>query len=294
MQEHIKNFLNYLVAEKGLAKNTIDAYGSDLKNLSTYLNKLSKTPETLTHKELTEYLWQRKLAGLSPRSIYRLMETLRHFFKFLTSEGIITSNPSANLLAPKIPSKLPNKLSIEEVEKLLNVFSNDNELSVRNRAMVEIMYASGLRVSELVGLDVKNLDTDLGFLRVVGKGNKERIIPVGKTALFWVKKYMFFRDKKKNVSSSENGLFLSKLCKKISRIEFWRQLKNAAKKADIQKNITPHILRHSFASHMLAGGADLRYVQEMLGHSSITTTQIYTHIDKDHIKELHKKFHPRG
>jgi len=294
MQEHIKNFLNYLVAEKGLAKNTIDAYGSDLKNLSVYLKNISKTPETLTHKELTEYLWQRKLSNLGPRSIYRLMETLRHFFKFLTAEGIITANPSSNLLAPKIPSKLPNKLSIEEVERLLNVFSNDKELTVRNRAMVELMYASGLRVSELIGLDVNNLDTDLGFLRVVGKGNKERIIPVGKTALYWVSKYMCFRNKRKNVSSLEKGLFLSKLGKKISRVEFWRQLKNAAKKADIQKNITPHILRHSFASHMLAGGADLRYVQEMLGHSSITTTQIYTHIDKDHIKELHKKFHPRG
>ncbi|MCK9582047.1 MAG: site-specific tyrosine recombinase XerD [Endomicrobiales bacterium] len=293
MQEHIKNFLNYLLAEKGLAKNTLDAYGSDLKNLSAYLINLSKTPETLTHKDLTEYLWQRKLSGLGPRSIYRLMETLRHFFKFLTADGIISSNPSTNLLAPKIPSKLPNKLSVSEVERLLNVFCGEKELSVRNRAMLELMYASGLRVSELVGLDVNNLDTDLGFLRVVGKGNKERIIPVGKTALYWVAKYMLFRDKKKNVSM-ERGLFLSKFCKKISRIEFWRQLKNAAKKADIQKNITPHMLRHSFASHMLAGGADLRYVQEMLGHSSITTTQIYTHIDKDHIKELHKKFHPRG
>jgi len=293
MQEHIKNFLNYLTAEKGLAKNTIDAYSSDLKNLSLYLRKLSKTSETLTHKDLTEYLWQRKLSGLCPRSIYRLMETLRHFFKFLAAEGVITSNPSSNLLAPKIPSKLPNKLSIEEVERLLNIFCDEKELSVRNRAMLELMYASGLRVSELVGLDVNNLDTNLGFLRVVGKGNKERIIPVGETALYWVAKYMIFRDKKKN-ASTERGLFLSKFCKKISRIEFWRQLKNAAKKADIQKNITPHTLRHSFASHMLAGGADLRYVQEMLGHSSITTTQIYTHIDKDHIKELHKKFHPRG
>jgi integrase/recombinase XerD len=175
--------------------------------------------------------------------------------------------------------------------RLLNAVSGSDERDIRNRAMLELLYATGLRVSELVNMELSNLDLQTGYVRVIGKGNKERIVPVGKTCKRFIERYLAVRRRK---YSNANGLFLSRLGKKISRIEFWRQLKNYAAQAGITKNITPHTLRHSFASHLLAGGADLRFVQEMLGHSSITTTQIYTHVDRDRLKELHKKFHPHG
>lgn len=291
---YLKQFTAYLSAEKGLAKNTLLAYTSDLKIYDAYLEKTGKKLFTIKHTELTEFLWQLKLSNHQARSIYRMMETLRQFYRFLVAEGLTTNDPTANLIPPKIPLKLPNMLSHDEITRLMHAASGSKERELRNRTMIELLYASGLRVSELVGLNVDQIDTSVGFLRVIGKGNKERLVPIGKTALHYVKRYLEVREHNKFKNPGEKGLFLSKLGRKISRIEFWRQLKNYAKKAGITKKMTPHVLRHSFASHLLAGGADLRFVQEMLGHSSITTTQIYTHVDKERLKELHKKYHPRG
>jgi integrase/recombinase XerD len=292
MERYIREFIAYIAAEKGLSKNTQLAYHSDLRRYFRYLSLTGANLPDVKHQDLTEFFWKQKQDRLGPRSIYRLMETLRHFHRFLLAEGLLASDPTANLVPPRVPSKLPGMLSVAEVERLLQAISGTNEMETRNRAMVEMLYATGLRVSELVNLSLDNVDLELGFVRVIGKGNKERIIPVGTTAIGYLRRYLELRPRR--AAPGEQGLFLSKLGKRMSRVEFWRQLKGYAKKAGIEKHMTPHVLRHSFASHLLAGGADLRFVQEMLGHSSIVTTQIYTHVDKERLKELHKKYHPRG
>jgi len=287
MEQFIREFTSYLSAEKGLAKNTILAYGSDLRHYASYVASIQKNLSAITHEDITEFLWQQKSGGLKPRSLYRLIETLRHFYRFMVTEGHLSLDPTAN-------AKLPQWLSLQEVEDLLHAVSGHKERELRNRAMLELLYATGLRVSELVNLDRENVDLKVGLVRVIGKGNKERIVPVGKTALRFIERYLELRKKNKKLPPNSAGLFLTKLGKKMSRIEFWRQIKKYALKAGITKHITPHVLRHSFATHLLSGGADLRFVQEMLGHSSISTTQIYTHVDKERLKELHKKYHPRG
>lgn len=289
--KYLKLFTAYILSEKGLSKNTISAYRSDLKKYFAYLDKSGISINSVKHTDITEFLWQEKLSNHAPRSIYRMIETLKQYHAFIAAENLVEKNPASNITPPKIPVKLPNFLSKDEVEALVCAPAGNKEKEVRNRAMLELLYATGLRVSELVGLELANIDFNLGFVRVIGKGNKERIIPAGKTSLECVKRYLKLR--KKNIFG-ETGLFLNSRGKKISRIEFWKQVKRYARIAGINKRISPHTLRHSFASHMLAGGSDLRFVQEMLGHSSISTTQIYTHVDRERLKELHKKFHPRG
>jgi integrase/recombinase XerD len=291
IETYSEPFRNYLLSEKGLAKNTILAYTSDLRRFFRYVGLKRKTVSTVTHQDVTDFLWQEKIEGLKPRSLYRMIESIRQYYRFLLGEKLVAENPTAFLAPPKVSQKLPGQLSILEVEKLLGSISGDKERDIRNRAMVELLYAAGLRVSELVNLQKNNIDMERGFLRVIGKGNKERLVPMGKSAIHHIMKYLEMRNPK---FAESPGLFISKLGKNISRIEFWRQLKNYAKKAGIEKNISPHTLRHSFASHLLAGGADLRFVQEMLGHSSISTTQIYTHIEREKLKEVHKKYHPHG
>jgi integrase/recombinase XerD len=288
---YLKEFTAYLLTEKGLSKNTISAYRSDLKKYFAYLDKTSLTLASIKHNDITEFLWQEKLTNHAPRSIYRIIETLKQYHRFLASENLSKSDPTIGVVPPRIPGGLPVFLSKDEVENLITSASGRKEREMRNRAMLELLYATGLRVSELVGLNIENIDFKLGFVRVIGKGNKERIIPIGKTAIEQIKKYIEIRKKRFPLAP---GLFLTRFGKTMSRVEFWRQIKKHALKAGITKRITPHTLRHSFASHMLAGGADLRFVQEMLGHSSISTTQIYTHIDRERLKEIHKKFHPRG
>ncbi|MCX5778321.1 MAG: site-specific tyrosine recombinase XerD [Elusimicrobia bacterium] len=267
------------------------AYRSDLKHYFAWLAAEKKDCAAILHQDLTDFLWKQKLSGLQPRSLYRMMETLKQYHRFLAAEKILSGDPTEHLIPPRIPAKLPGMLSIDEVDRLLSVIDGTAERDLRNRAMMELLYATGLRVSELVTLELNNLDMKLGYVRVIGKGNKERIVPVGKKALLQVQQYLELRLHK---YPQETGLFLSRLGKKMSRVAFWQQLKGYARTAKITKNMTPHVLRHSFATHLLAGGADLRFVQEMLGHSSIVTTQIYTHVDKDRLKEIHKKFHPRG
>jgi integrase/recombinase XerD len=287
----LNDFISYIVVEKGLSKNTVLAYKADILKFIVFAQKKQIPIEDFKHNDITDFLWDIKIEGLKPRSIYRLIESLRQFYKFLNSEDLIKNNPTIYLASPKVPENLPSMLTFDEVMLLLNSISADDEMNIRNRAMLELLYATGLRVSELINLKFSNINLNDCFLRIVGKGSKERLVPFGEKAKSFINIYLL---KRKPVLSEDDNVFISRLGRKLSRVEFWRQLKNIAKNTGIVKNITPHTLRHSFATHLLTGGADIRFVQEMLGHASITTTQIYTHLDKEKIIQQHKKFHPRG
>ena len=267
--QRVDDFINYILIEKGLSKNTALAYRTDLNTYLKFLEEKKINYENITHLEITDFLWHLKTSNFKPRSIYRMIESIRQFYKFLIAENLIKTDPTIYLTAPKVPMILPDMLTGEEVTKLLNSVSGTDNLSIRNRAMLELLYATGLRVSELISLKFSNIDIEECFVKIFGKGNKERLVPFGQKAQLYLKRYLRVR---KNTKS-----------------EFV-----IAIQAGIMKNITPHTLRHSFATHLLTGGADIRFVQEMLGHSSISTTQIYTHISQERLKEQHKKFHPRG
>ena len=287
--QRVDDFINYILIEKGLSTNTALAYRRDLNTYLQFLETKKINYETITHLEITDFLWHLKTSNFKPRSIYRMIESIRQFYKFLIAENFIKTDPTIYLTAPKLDLILPDILTNEEVTKLLNSVSESDNISIRNRAMLELLYATGLRVSELISLKFSNIDIEECFVKIFGKGNKERLVPFGQKAQLYLKRYLRVR---KNTKSE--FIFLTRLNKPISRIEFWRQLKQIALQAGIMKNITPHTLRHSFATHLLTGGADIRFVQEMLGHSSISTTQIYTHISQERLKEQHKKYHPRG
>ena len=287
--QRVDDFINYILIEKGLSKNTALAYRTDLNTYLKFLEEKKINYENITHLEITDFLWHLKTSNFKPRSIYRMIESIRQFYKFLIAENYIKTDPTIYLTAPKLELILPDILTNEEVTRLLNSVSGTDNLSIRNRAMLELLYATGLRVSELISLKFSNVDIEECFVKIFGKGNKERLVPFGQKAQLYLKRYLRVRNNTKS-----EYLFLTRLNKPISRIEFWRQLKQIAIKAGITKNITPHTLRHSFATHLLTGGADIRFVQVMLGHSSISTTQIYTHISQERLKEQHKKYHPRG
>lgn len=288
--EKLEDFIGYILIEKGLSKNTALSYKSDLRIFLQYLQNKNILTENLTHEEITNFLWYLKTdKKLKARSIYRMIESVRQYYKFLISEDIIKTDPTVYLTVPKIPVNLPDVLNKQEVDKLLNSVNDSDDLSVRNRAMLELLYATGLRVSELINLKFSDININEKFIRIMGKGKKERLIPFGETAKQYIKRYLKIR-KDKNTET----VFLTRLGKGISRVEFWRQLKNAAIKAGLVQKVKPHTLRHSFATHLLAAGADIRFVQEMLGHSSISTTQIYTHVSKEYLKEQHTKYHPRS
>jgi integrase/recombinase XerD len=289
-------FIKFLQFEKGLSKNTISAYKNDLLQYFSFLKKINKTVHNVSSDDLTEFLWQLKQQNLRPNSIYRKASCVTQFHKFLVSENITTNNPVEGMMRPKLQRKLPTVLTVEEVDKLLS-FQPKKFNDIRNKAMIEVLYATGLRVSELVNLTFEQLDLENRYIRVIGKGGKERIVLLNKKSVDALKEWIKIRDKKfsgKISAEYDKFIFLSKLGKPISRIDFWEQLKNYVRNAGISKNVSPHTLRHSFATHMLKYGADLRVVQELLGHSDISTTQIYTQIDRQHLKELHKKYHPRG
>ncbi|MBQ3943066.1 MAG: site-specific tyrosine recombinase XerD [Elusimicrobia bacterium] len=285
----VDDFINYILIEKGLSKNTALAYRTDLNTYLKFLEEKNINYETITHLEITDFLWYLKTSNFKSASIYRMIESIRQFYKFLIAENLIKNDPTVYLTAPKLPEYLPEMLTNEEVTRLLNSVSEADTLSIRNRAMLELLYATGLRVSELISLKFSNIDIEECYVKIFGKGNKERLVPFGQKAQLYLKRYLRVRKKTKS-----EFVFLTRLNKPISRIEFWRQLKQIALKAGIMKNITPHTLRHSFATHLLTGGADIRFVQEMLGHSSISTTQRYTHVTQERLKEQHKKYHPRG
>lgn len=297
MQNLIDEFLNFVQFEKGLSQNTVSSYRTDLLQYINFLKSINKTVDTVTAEDITEFLWQLKENNLKTNSLYRKSSCITQFHKFLIAEGITKNNPVEFIAKPKLQRKLPQVLTVEEVDKLLNFIPKKRFNDVRNKAMIEVLYATGMRVSELVSLKFDQVDLVNKFIRVIGKGGKERVVLLNNKSVQAIKEWLKIRQKKfgnKNLGEYSNYIFLSKLGKPISRIDFWEQLKNYVKQAGIVKNVSPHTLRHSFATHMLKYGADLRVVQELLGHSDISTTQIYTQVDRQHLKELHKKYHPRG
>jgi integrase/recombinase XerD len=285
-------FFNYLRVEKGLSPNTLIAYKSDLEKLSGFAHTVEKDLISLEREDLIKYTQYLHQTGLEPKSIARALVTTRNFFKFLVLDGLLKRDPTANLEVPKSWQSLPKILTAEEVEMLLaspDVLSNTG---LRDKAMLEILYATGLRVSELVALKLSDVNMDLGFLITMGKGSKERTVPIGKSAISWTTKYLSVRYRLLAGKSSPL-LFISEKGLPITRQSFWKLIVAYGEKAKIG-HISPHLLRHSFATHLLENGADLRSVQMMLGHSDISTTQIYTHVTNERLRQIYKKFHPRA
>jgi integrase/recombinase XerD len=295
MNEYLDLFLNYLQVEKGLSRNTLDAYSRDMCG---YLEALERRgvpdPAKARPTDISGHLVDLMGSGLSPRSRARALSTIRMFHKFLMIEGYAQVNPASLIEAPRTMRRLPEVLSAREVESLLAAPSKDSPGDVRDRTMLELLYATGLRVSELVSLRVKDLNLSAGYLMTLGKGDKERVVPMGESALDALRNYLATARSCPARAGGGEFLFLSRLGDRMSRQAFWNIIKKRAVQAGILKNISPHTLRHSFATHLLENGADLRSVQLMLGHSDLSTTQIYTHVTRERLKRLHAEFHPRG
>lgn len=293
LNDLIDQFINYIRIERGVSKNTIDAYSRDLRGFADFVTEKRVRLNNVNIDILTEYVNQLS-TKLSKRSLARNISAIRTFFKFLVLEGVIRDNPSRLLEIPKISRTLPGILNQHEIELLLNQPSPSTYIGVRDRAMLELLYASGLRVSELVTLRLSDVNLEIGYVKIMGKGSKERLVPIGEKAIEALKEYLSKARAKFDKRKGSPYFFLNNRGKPFSRQGFWKLLKCYAKKAGIKKRITPHIIRHSFATHLLENGADLRSVQMMLGHSDISSTQIYTHIDRTYLKEVYKKYHPRA
>ncbi len=290
----IDRFLNYLSIEKGLSLNTISAYSQDLKKLVEHLKKQCVRIDTAGRKEMILFLSDLRGQSLSPSSVTRILSTLRTFFKFLSNEGMIHHDPMAQIASPKKAYRLPKVLHPKEVEALLNFKKGDAPTAIRDDAMIELLYATGLRVSELIRLLMTAINMEGGYLIAKGKGAKERIVPIGQYARQKIDHYIHHIRPLLLKGKEANDLFINRSGKGMSRQAFWKLLKRYAHKAGIQRPISPHMLRHSFATHLLDGGADLRSVQLLLGHADISTSQIYTHVSRERLKAIHRKSHPRG
>lgn len=295
MNTLLEEFLNYLSVERGLSKNTIAAYGADLAHFIRRLESLGiKDIDKVKRQDITNHLLYMKDKGISGNSISRALVAIKMFYKFLVQERLAKDDVPGILESPKLIRHLPAVLNISEVDKLIAAPDIREWMGIRDKAALELLYASGMRVSEIVELTKEGLNLDVGFIKCKGKGDKERIVPIGRSAKEAVTRYLEKVRPKLLKNRNDPHLFLSRLGKKISRQSFWKMIKRCARRARIKKEITPHTLRHSFATHLLEKGADLRVVQEMLGHADISTTQLYTHIDKTRLKSIHKQFHPRG
>lgn len=295
MDRYLDYFLNYLAVEKGLSLNTLEAYGRDLTGYLDYLsNSGISAPDDIRQKQVLQFLAARKTAGLSPRSRARTLSALRTFHRFLLNENYSEQEPTALIEAPRILQPLPKLLSQAEVERLLNAPQGDDPLVLRDRALLEVLYATGMRVSELVGLSLGDLKLDIGCLNAFGKGSKQRLIPLGEVAIDILQDYLHNGRPKLQAATITERVFLNRRGKGLSRQGFWKNLKRYALAANISQQVYPHMLRHSFATHLLENGADLRAVQTMLGHADISTTQIYTHVIQARLKQVHQQFHPRG
>ncbi len=291
----IKQYIEYVTLEKGLSDNTKVSYANDINNLAQFLATMELEKfEDVVKEDLIAFLYYISDLGLSNTTRARYLSTFRNFFKYLVSEGIMPTDISETVDMPKQKRKIPETLTYHEINAIINAPDAETIGGLRNRAMLELLYACGLRVSELLTIQRKDIFRDVEIIRVIGKGSKERFIPIGKSALKWIELYLIeTRPEIANIHS-EDALFLNLRGKPMSRMGFWKLLKKYADESGILKNVHPHTFRHSFATHLLEGGADLRAVQEMLGHSDISTTQIYTHIDREYLKEVHKTFHPRS
>lgn len=294
MKELITTFLDYLSVERGLSQNTIVSYQKDLSSYINFItgraiDSLSKTNKN----DVINFMLSQKDRGLSPNSIARRLAAIKVFYRFLVRERILKNDPTSLVDSPKLWKKIPQTLSLNEVDALLRQPNIRDRQGIRDKAILETLYATGMRVSEAVNLKIDNVNLDIGFLRCIGKGNKERVIPVGTKAVGSLKRYIEASRPRLLKNKESEFLFLSRFGKRISRQSLWKLVKKYAKAARIKTPVRPHVLRHSFATHLLERGADLRSVQEMLGHSNISTTQIYTHINKERLKSIHKMFHPR-
>lgn len=294
MKELIDSFLDYLSVERALAKNTILAYRADLNLYLDFIDKRGIVVfSKATKNDIVEFMLFQKEQGISPVSISRRLAAIRMFHRFLARERVLKSDPTTLIDSPKLWKKVPDTLSLNEVEALISQPDVRNQQGARDKAILETLYATGMRVSELSNLKTDNVNSDIGFLRCIGKGNKERIIPLGKKAIHSIKRYLEFSRQHFLKQKKSEYLFIGRSGARLSRQSIWKLIKRYAAEAKIKKSIKVHTLRHSFATHLLERGADLRSVQEMLGHSNISTTQIYTHIDKERLKTIHKMFHPR-
>jgi integrase/recombinase XerD len=294
LEAHIRTFLNSLRVEKGLADNTVQAYRRDITKFAAFVTERKLETKDVARGDVVDFLGSLYRRGLDSRSVARHLVTIRHFFRFALLEGYVVDDPAATIESPKFRQSLPEFLSLEEVDLLLGQPDVSSILGARDRAMIELMYSCGLRVSELCGLRVADLESDAGCLRCVGKGDKERLVPVGRQALKAVQRYLRTARPKLLRDGSSPYLFLNQKGGKIDRIGYWKLLGAYGRKAGLRKALTPHMLRHSFATHLLDRGADLRSVQMMLGHSDISTTQIYTHVVEERLKQVYKAHHPRA
>jgi integrase/recombinase XerD len=289
--ELLERFLDALWLEAGLSRNTLSAYRSDLEALSAWL-KVS--PATATREQLQAYLAECVSRGIRPRSTARLLSSLRRFYQYLLREQMITDDPTAQIESPKLGRPLPRSLTEEQVEKLLQAPDAETALGLRDRAMLETLYATGLRVSELVGLTVQQANLQAGVVKVIGKGDKERLVPLGEEAIEWLQRYLNEARAKLLHGQTSNALFPTARGAAMTRQAFWYNLKRYTRVAGIETHLSPHTLRHAFATHLLNHGADLRVVQMLLGHVDLSTTQIYTQVARERLKQLHAQHHPRG
>lgn len=294
MEADIRTFLNCLRVEKGLSDNTIQAYRRDMVKFAAFATSRNLATKDVRRGDVVDFLGSLYRKGLDSRSVARHLVTIRHFFRFSLMEGHVDDDPAATIESPRFRQSLPEFLSVEEVDRLLAQPDTSAIVGMRDRAMIELMYSCGLRVSELCGLRVADLQAEAGCLRCIGKGNKERLVPVGRQALEAVQRYLCGSRPKLLCEGSSPYLFLNQKGRKVDRIAYWKTLGQYGRKAGLRKALTPHMLRHSFATHLLDRGADLRSVQMMLGHSDISTTQIYTHVVEERLKQVYKAHHPRA
>ena len=295
--EAVENYANYLRFEKNASENTIEAYVSDLQKLQDFAeqNLMNITPITISYEHLQEFLYQVSKNNYSERTQARWISSIKGFFSFLLEDELREDNPSALLETPKLGLYLPDTLSLEEIEKLISATEENTDLAKRNRCMIEVLYGCGLRVSELTELQISNINFKENYLKIQGKGDKVRFVPLADYTADFIKNYINnIRSKQKINPKHSDILFLNSRGAQISRQMVFLIIKEIVRKAGIQKNISPHTFRHSFATHLLQNGADLRFIQEMLGHSSITTTEIYTHLNTEELHETILKYHPRN
>ena len=294
LEADVRTFLSYLRVEKALADNTIKSYRRDMQKFAEFLEKKNLDTGDITRSDVVNFLAMLYRRGLDSRSVARALVTIRHFFRFALLEGFVKDDPAATIESPKFRQSLPYFLSIEEVERLLAQPDPSSTIGLRDKAMIELMYSTGIRVSELAGIRVGDLQMDSGCLRCLGKGNKERLVPVGKKALAVVAEYLQKSRPELLRGGTSQHMFLNQRGRPIDRVAIWKVTGLYGKKAGLRKPLKPHTLRHSFATHLLDRGADLRSVQIMLGHADISTTQIYTHVVEERLKQVYKAHHPRA
>lgn len=290
----VRKYRSYLLLERSLSPNSIEAYMDDLAKLVCYIDNEKLTLRDIKLDDLQQFVAQLYDLGIAPRSVGRVISGIKSFFGFLLLDGYIDADPSELLETPKIGVKLPTVLSLDEIEMLLSIIDLSTKEGQRNRAIIEVLYSCGLRISELIGLRFSNMFLDEGFIKVEGKGSKQRLVPISETAVREIKNYLFYRNAMEPKKGSEDIVFLSNRGTAISRIMVFHFIKQYAEEAGIKKNISPHTFRHSFATHLLEGGANIRAIQLMLGHEKITTTEIYTHLDREFLRQEIIEHHPRN